>query len=324
MNSNYKLSICIPTYNRAKYLPDLLDSILLQPSGDKVEILISDNASTDNTSEVVSRYKERYQNITYYKESENLGPDKNYFKAVEISSGHYVWLMGSDDKIVSDGVLKALNCLKTNKDIYLHNRIECDINMQNGISRSFWIENVKKDWDFSEDNLADYFSSCRSLAGVFSYLSSIVVKKEKWDEFLPPKRYFQTAYSHVYPLLSILNNKATLQIFHSNIVLCRLGNDYFLQEGECKRILIDYRGYMLLSDDIFCDDNLEKSALLKILVYEYPFKKLIKIHSICRDNFLEEIRLYLRVIDWSSWKIFFARNLRWIYNVYHLYRCLKK
>ncbi|MDR3150214.1 MAG: glycosyltransferase [Candidatus Peribacteria bacterium] len=57
-----KLSICIPTYNREKFLPDALNSILKQINDnnkDKIEICISDNASEDNTKELINGFQKK-------------------------------------------------------------------------------------------------------------------------------------------------------------------------------------------------------------------------------------------------------------------------
>lgn len=69
------VSICIPTYNRASYLQKCLDSLVGQPEflNEDVEIVISDNASTDNTMTIVHNYQKRYKNIQYYKNSKNCG-----------------------------------------------------------------------------------------------------------------------------------------------------------------------------------------------------------------------------------------------------------
>ena len=96
------LSICIPTYNREQYLDETLASIINQLKPDNVgnvEICISDNASTDNTAQIVAKYKANPSiNLVYSRNEKNLGADANYLKAVEIASGTYCWLLGSDDK----------------------------------------------------------------------------------------------------------------------------------------------------------------------------------------------------------------------------------
>lgn len=278
MHTKYKLSICIPTYNRAKYLPELLDSILSQPEASKVEIAISDNASTDNTDELIKAYQEKHVNIVYLKLAENLGPDRNYFKAVEISSGEYAWLMGSDDKLADGSLAQVLHEIESGKDIYLQDRIECDINMNVIKRRSWWRSGTKENWDFSVDNLEDYFSTCTSLGGVFSFLSSIVVKKSKWNNYHPPEPYFETAYSHVYTLLSILKNQGTMKLLNSGAVLSRGGNDHFAAEGLCKRRLIDFLGYTALSKD------LKFNALSNILRSEHSVKSVSAMFLGCTSN----------------------------------------
>ena len=77
-NEKPLLSIFIPTYNRSKYLKRSLDSIIIQDEflDGRVEIVISDNASTDDTEEVVKPYLEKYTNIYYSKNTENVR-DKN-------------------------------------------------------------------------------------------------------------------------------------------------------------------------------------------------------------------------------------------------------
>ena len=71
----YLVSICIPTYNRAPYLKKCLDSLVCQPEFQQglVEIVVSDNASTDNTEKVAGAYSTAYPNFHYYKNETNIG-----------------------------------------------------------------------------------------------------------------------------------------------------------------------------------------------------------------------------------------------------------
>ena len=73
------LSICIPTYNREKYLQECLDSIIGQEgfSTQDIEIVISDNASQDGTMSLVESYKAKYPNIQYFRNAENIGAIRN-------------------------------------------------------------------------------------------------------------------------------------------------------------------------------------------------------------------------------------------------------
>jgi abequosyltransferase len=73
------LSICIPTFNRRKYLQECFESIITQDGFNEqdIEIVISDNASEDDTSSLVYEYMNRYSNIVYHRNEENIGADRN-------------------------------------------------------------------------------------------------------------------------------------------------------------------------------------------------------------------------------------------------------
>ena len=93
------LSFCIPTYNNRNELELTLESMIPQilEMEDQIEIVISDNCSEDNTQGLVEKYMALYSFITYNKNSENIGPGRNMFKAIELASGDLVWLMGDDE-----------------------------------------------------------------------------------------------------------------------------------------------------------------------------------------------------------------------------------
>jgi len=108
-----KLSICIPTYNRAKFLTECLDSVLPQvKSKDEVEVIVIDNASPDDTQAIVERYIAYYDCLKYYRNEKNLGYAGNQVKCIEYASGEYMALL-CDDDIYTDGqverILKVLS-----------------------------------------------------------------------------------------------------------------------------------------------------------------------------------------------------------------------
>jgi glycosyltransferase involved in cell wall biosynthesis len=112
------LSVAILTYNRAGCLKNLLNGLLPQAEKFKgeVEICISDNSSEDNTAEIVSKFKEKYPGlINYNKNKENLGFDRNFLLAAEMSKGDFVWTFGDDDLMAENGLEEALDFIKKNK-----------------------------------------------------------------------------------------------------------------------------------------------------------------------------------------------------------------
>ena len=88
-----KISICIPTYNRAKHLKNCLHSILLNSDLDldNIQICVSDNCSTDETELIMVQSQDEL-NIKYTKNDKNYGLAKNILKVVEMADGEFVWL----------------------------------------------------------------------------------------------------------------------------------------------------------------------------------------------------------------------------------------
>jgi abequosyltransferase len=103
------LTIVIPTYNRAACLRELLSGLLDQLKDEsRVELMISDNASPDETSTVVEDFAAKGLNIRYIQNSQNIGPDANFLQCFEQARGKYLWLFSDDDLIVPGGVARIL------------------------------------------------------------------------------------------------------------------------------------------------------------------------------------------------------------------------
>src|SRR5580704_9548085 len=82
------VSIGLPVYNGQRYLADALDSIVTQTFGD-FELIISDNASTDQTEDICRDYATRDSRIRYVRSPVNLGASLNYKQVFDLSSGRY-------------------------------------------------------------------------------------------------------------------------------------------------------------------------------------------------------------------------------------------
>ena len=110
MEHNILLSICIPTYNRVDYLKQNLDILLPQLYGyfGEIEILISDNCSSDNTQEVIREAvkKSKYP-VIYNRNDKNIGGVDNIALVISKSKGRYIYVMGDDD-IPSPNLIQIL------------------------------------------------------------------------------------------------------------------------------------------------------------------------------------------------------------------------
>src|SRR4051794_5883899 len=93
-----KVSIAIPVYNGEAYLGQAIESAVTQHA-DGLELLISDNASTDGTASICQRYAARYPFIRYEKNLENVGAAPNYNKLFLQAKGKYIKWLAHDDWI---------------------------------------------------------------------------------------------------------------------------------------------------------------------------------------------------------------------------------
>ncbi len=107
------LSVCIPTYQGAAFLRESLDSIVreLAKVSEPVEIVISDNGSTDHTEDIVREFMAAYPNISYFKSPENLGLDWNIRICIEHATGQYIHMFSDDDVIDKDGFYQAMGAM---------------------------------------------------------------------------------------------------------------------------------------------------------------------------------------------------------------------
>ena len=96
---NNNLSIVIPTYTRADFLDYSLEIHIPLAKKYNVPIYIVDNASTDNTGEIVNKWMCEYVFLFYSRNKKNLGPDLNFEIALNKPSTDYVWLLGDTSKI---------------------------------------------------------------------------------------------------------------------------------------------------------------------------------------------------------------------------------
>lgn len=122
-NKQSLLSICIPTWNRAKFLRLSLESFLEQLRGvdrQEVELFVSDNCSDDETPMVVEEYIQKGLPITYNRNEENVGAAGNFVKCMQWASGKYIYLLGDDDILEDDALIYLLDAIRNNDYGLIH------------------------------------------------------------------------------------------------------------------------------------------------------------------------------------------------------------
>ena len=96
-----KISVIIPTKNRANYLAHTIESALNQ-NYDDYEIIISDNFSNDNTKDIVEKFKSK--KIKYYKSEKELSRTESWNFALSKANGDYITFLGDDDSLCKNSI----------------------------------------------------------------------------------------------------------------------------------------------------------------------------------------------------------------------------
>jgi abequosyltransferase len=265
-----RLSICIPTYNRAHLLRELLESLTASDLK-SIHVAISDNASRDNTHEIAEVYRERFPNFDYHRNEENLGPDRNYLAAANMARGEYCLLMGSDDVFMPGSIAKIFEYLKDEPDLLVYSRVDANFKLKPlrvVPAASFPTDPVRLQIRCEKD-IVDYLDHCNSIGAAYSYLSSVVFRVDRWRAEKCPEIVIGSAYPHTAIFFAIMRKGCSLIYTEKPIVVWRGGNDTFLSGGMDKRVLLDLNGYDLLATTMFADQPEAAAALRRLVVREH-------------------------------------------------------
>lgn len=113
-----KVSVCIPTYNYADYLPFAIESVLNQSFTD-FELIILDDCSKDNTAEVVERYLSD-RRLIFETNERNLGLAGNWNRCLSKARGEYIKFIHADDLLASpDCLAKMVSVLECDRSVSL-------------------------------------------------------------------------------------------------------------------------------------------------------------------------------------------------------------
>ena len=112
------VSIGMPVYNGEPFLEETLDAILAQTFKD-FEVVISDNASTDETQAICYDYMAKDTRIRYVRNEINLGAAKNYNRVFELDAGDYFKWAAADDLFTPDYLASCVAVLDTQPDVIL-------------------------------------------------------------------------------------------------------------------------------------------------------------------------------------------------------------
>ena len=260
--SNIKLSIAVPTYNRCNYLMELLPDLLEQCNeADKkyteIEVIISDNASTDTTSEYILKNFGNNKRIRYYRNTENIGADANFIKLVERASGRYVWLFGDDELLKENAIVRVLNVIKRYSSSLL---IVKDENYNTGLYHSKMFKNYS-DLVLYMSKINPNFLLAHTLITTNIFLKDIFDIQRAND-------FISTNYGHMYAVMEKLKEGGSIYVFNEPIIKVRKHRAAFSQVPE--NLLFKQAKYINYIGNIY------KNTDIKMYSYKFYFVNFFK------------------------------------------------
>lgn len=188
----YKLSVCIPNYNRMERLEGLMRNLAGQiVSGGlqkEIEICVSDDCSRIDPAVSIESIKEEFDtvNIRYERNKQNMGMDYNFLQSVLIAQGRYAWIVGNDDVPEENALNKIFSII--HKEKYR----DVDIIVTPFDSYDYennFVKTVYPLGDVEEDILFDTFDKeqwhklvmmVKDNSAVFGFLSNVVFMRKRW------------------------------------------------------------------------------------------------------------------------------------------------
>lgn len=111
-------SIGLPVYNGGRFIRNAIESILAQTFTD-FELIISDNASTDDTGDICRRYARTDSRVYYTRKNKNLGASRNFNDVFDLSTGKYFKWASNDDICEPDFLEKCVRVLESDSSVAL-------------------------------------------------------------------------------------------------------------------------------------------------------------------------------------------------------------
>lgn len=204
-----KISVCIPTYNRAHFLPFAIESVFAQTISDW-ELIICDDGSQDGTPELMERYAD--PRVRYVRHPRNVGKSNNMRSGYEVATGQYFIKFDDDDRLTPEFLEKTSQILDRNSAIDF-------------VGTDHWIINSdnQRDLEFTEKNSQNW-------------------GRTKLEEGIPPALLETVFVKQSFQIGATLFRMQTLQAvdyMRPNIQNCE-DNDLFV-----RLVLADKQGYYL-------------------------------------------------------------------------------
>ena len=297
-----KLSIAIPTYNRSYFLDNNLKQ-LLKEYNTNFEIIVQDNASTDNTEEIVEKYIKLGLPIIYERNLINLGWTKNFEICFKKAKTKYMILLGDDDIIVNGGVDIILNNI---------NEYSPDLIFMNAFS----IKNYNKEYYASKNDSQQFDLDeflCETILQ-FRLISSYVIN----TEYVIKVKEFSGNFAHLHVVFETLSNAKKFIKINNKLIGSFINNSDFDHKVNFSDIYV--KEFFLLFNK-YLSTTLSSTSIVEIeniMLKKYLPKLILK----SRFGFIKNDDLVSQNFDLIFGKNDYYKKYRSYFTVNNIYNSI--
>lgn len=218
------LTIVIPTFNRSRYLSEVISEIVTQVVSDDlydyVSIHINDNSSTDNTADLVMRFIEQNNcKITYHRNHTNLGFDRNCDVAIRHSRTKWTWLFGDDDLMPPGSLKFIIESLQ-----HLTKQIRFVTVQSNLYSPDMRITLVDCSREYPRDLVFSGISDFSAkFYNKFNFMGHLIFETSLWAKTANLEKYIGSQIVHVYFVLYWISKKEQIAFLNRVCIHQRSG-----------------------------------------------------------------------------------------------------
>lgn len=296
--NKYKFSLIVPVYNTEKYIEKCLNSILNQ-SYKNYEIIVINDGSTDNSVQILDKYKSNKKLKIINQKNKGLSEARN--EGLKYISGDYILFVDSDDYI-EPKLLETLNSNITDEDLI-----------------RFQTQTVNDNYEIIEKYPENEFKNLSGkeafkILTTFNYVENAWLYAYKKDYFIKSKYKFMSGMIHedygLTPLVIIKANKVKSINYIGYDYLIRSGSimnndEYEKTIKKAKDTLIQYKKIIDLDNDIYYKSFLANTILLKLNTlkgkdykdYLNEIKKENIIDNILSDTIIRKIKKLILKIN---------------------------
>jgi len=270
MPGPYDLSFCIPTYNFGAFLPETLESIV-QQADHRVQIVIVDGASTDNTPQVVEHWQARFPHIKYIRRPARVGVDPDILESVRQADGDYCWLFSADDVLEPGAIDRIRAEIQLPWDAWLTNFTLCDLRLNRLEPHKIVAIQKPRTFDWNQpDQRQAFLNLAQTSTAFFSFISGIVVRREAWLSVAEQTPFIGSCWIIAAQLFALAQSPSGLVVrYHPGTALLKRGeNDSFMSQGLIRRLDLAVSGFRRVAQHYFGERSPEARAVSRVLKVE--------------------------------------------------------